>query len=474
MRNRATKILATLGPASSSRDVITSLVRAGADFFRLNFSHGTHRDHVDRLNMIREIEEELGEPIGVLLDLQGPKLRVGNFGGSSVELKVGGRFVFDLNSELGDESRVCLPHPEIFKAMSKGDVLLVDDGKMRFRIIEANKEELVAEALTNGFISDHKGVNVPGVILDLPALTEKDRNDLELALSLDVDWIALSFVQRAGDVEQVQKVIDGRSLLMSKIEKPAALKDIERIIQVSNGIMVARGDMGVELPPEKVPAVQKLLIRKCREAGKPVVIATQMLESMIKSPTPTRAEASDIATAVYDGVDAVMLSAESAAGDFPIEAVSIMDRIISSTESDPLHQLQMSSLAPEYDSKDATDAIGAAISKVAQILPISATITYTTTGRAARRVSRLRPRSPIVAVTPSRKVARQLVMYWGITSVLSPTAADVEEIVSTAVKVAKDLKLFADDKPLLVCAGIPLGRPGATNLMRIVWNHLNH
>lgn len=469
MRNRSTKILATLGPASSKESVMRKMIDAGTDVFRLNFSHGTADDHIKNVSAIRKIESEIKKPVGILLDLQGPKLRIGEFQEGKVELSIGDNFIFDLQDIPGDRKRIHLPHPEVFKSLQPGELLLVDDGKMRFKILEVNDDCVLTEALTDGYISNRKGFNLPGTILDLPILTDKDKKDLELGLELGVDWVALSFVQRASDVAKVKNLVGGSALLMSKIEKPSALNEIDEIIDLSDGVMVARGDLGVELAIEKVPSVQKTLIRKCKEAGKAVVIATQMLESMISSPIPTRAEASDIATAVYDGVDAVMLSAESAVGDFPVEAVSMMDKIIVSTEEDPLHRLQLA--ATRHEDKDATDAIGAAILKITEILKISATVSYTTTGRAARRISRLRPDSPILGVTPDLKVSRQLNIYWGVTPVLRPKAKDVEEIVSVAVDVAKSFDLFSANDPLLVCAGIPLGVPGATNMLRIVWDH---
>lgn len=465
-KNRATKIIATLGPASSGQAAIASLVEAGADVFRLNFSHGDHQDHTDRLNAIRAIEAETGRPIAVLLDLQGPKLRTWKFENGEAELVAGERFTFDRNPEPGNASRVALPHPEIFSAIQPGELLLVDDGRLRFKVLEVGHDTLVTEVLQSGVISDRKGVNVPGSALDLPALTKKDLGDLQLGLELGVDWVALSFVQRPEDVLAARELIGGRAKLMAKIEKPSAVEHIEAIIAAADGIMVARGDLGVEIAPEEVPAVQKHIVRLCREAGKPVVIATQMLESMIKSPAPTRAEASDVASAVYDGVDAVMLSAESASGRYPVEAVAIMSRIIERTEADPLQRQLMQAVATNEDG-NATDAIGAAIQKVADVLHLAATVTYTTSGATALRVARQRPHSPILSLAPNRHIARQLALVWGVRSHLCADAEDVEDMVQKAETAADEDGLAHG--PLAIVAGLPFGTPGSTNLLRIVW-----
>ncbi|MDN0085168.1 pyruvate kinase [Crenobacter sp. SG2305] len=467
-RNRATKIIATLGPASTSEDVIEALHHAGADVFRLNFSHGSYEDHAARLTSIRRIEDRCDHPIGVLLDLQGPKLRVSTFAGGSAELTAGAAFVFDRDPALGDATRVCLPHPEIFAVVSPGDVLLVNDGQLRFKVTATANDRIETEALVSGIISDRKGVNVPSAALPLPALSEKDKKDLAFGLDIGVDWVALSFVQRPEDVEEARALIGGRAKLMAKIEKPSALDCLDEIVALADGIMVARGDLGVELPPEEVPAIQKRIVRQCREAGKPVVVATQMLESMIKSPAPTRAEASDVATAVYDGVDAVMLSAESASGQYPVEAVAMMDRIIQRTEADPLQRTLMNAVATRHDATS-TDAIGAAIQSVASVLSVAATITYTTLGATAFRVAHERPDSPILSLTPNRAVARQLALLWGVSSQETADAKSAEDMVEKASAAAKHAGCYQAGKPLIVVAGMPFGTPGSTNLLRVVW-----
>ncbi|HEX5393943.1 MAG TPA: pyruvate kinase [Rhodocyclaceae bacterium] len=465
---RSTKILATLGPASNTEGTIRALHEAGADVFRLNFSHGSHDDHRRTLEAIRRVEAAVGHPIGVLLDLQGPKLRVGTFAEGSVRLAKGDRFIFDRNPAPGDTKRVCLPHPEIFAVVAPGHLLLVDDGKMRFKVLSANADSIEAEALTDGTVSNRKGVNVPSAALDLSALSDKDKADLAFGLELGVDWVALSFVQRAKDLHEARALIGNKALLMAKIEKPNALDEIDDILAAADGIMVARGDLGVELPPEEVPAIQKRLVRLCRHAGKPVVIATQMLESMIGASSPTRAEASDVATAVYDGADAVMLSAESASGSYPVEAVTMMDRIVRQTERDPL-QRQLMEAVGTHAQANATDAIGAAIQKVAEVLPLTATVTYTSSGSTALRIAHQRPRTPILSLTPSQAVARRMTLVWGVRSRCSDDVSGTEDLVDSATRSATAEKLVQPGQPFVVVAGIPFGTPGSTNLLRVVW-----
>lgn len=467
-RNRATKIVATLGPASSGRAVIDALHQAGADLFRLNFSHGSYEDHAARLKLIREIEAQNERPIGVLLDLQGPKLRIATFENGRAELSAGAPFVFDQNPAPGDGERVCLPHPEIFAAAGIGDILLVNDGLLRFKVTDVSLTRIVTEVVIGGVISDRKGVNVPSVALPLPALTAKDRADLEFGLAQGVDWVALSFVQRPEDLHEARSLIGTRAKLIAKVEKPSAVARIEEIIDAADAIMVARGDLGVELPPETIPAIQKRIVRLCREAGKPVIVATQMLESMVNSATPTRAEASDVATAVYDGADAVMLSAESASGKYPMEAVSMMNRILEHTESDPSYRQLMHAVAP-LDSADTTDAIGAAIRTITGVMPVCATVTYTTSGATALRVARERPVSPILSLTPNKAVARQLALSWGISSFEIDDAHTAEDMVSKASATAQSHGFTQASKPILIAAGMPFGTPGSTNLLRVVW-----
>ncbi len=465
-RTRNAKILATLGPASSDKKMIRQLFEAGADVFRLNFSHGTHEDHRERLSIIREVEREVGRPIGVLMDLQGPKLRVGKMRGGAVELKTGQTFRLDLDQAEGDESRAPLPHPEILGALHPGAELLLDDGKLRLQVTECSPDHAVTKVEVGGTLKNQKGVNVPGVALPISALTEKDRADLVYGLELDVDWVALSFVQRPEDILQVREIAGDRVAVMAKLEKPAALNHLDEIIKLVNGVMVARGDLGVEMPPEQVPAIQKRIVRACRHAGKPVVVATQMLESMITAPTPTRAEATDVATAVYDGADAVMLSAESAAGEFPIEAVSMMNRIIERTESDPYYRETVDALKPEPEA-NAAGAICAAMNRAAEVMPLVATITYTDSGSTSLRAARERPRTPILSLTPTVATARRTALVWGVHSVTAKECANDESIVEQACEIAEREGFAKAGDHVLITAGVPFPAPGTTNLLRI-------
>jgi pyruvate kinase len=470
--HRNTKIIATLGPASADEASIRALADAGADVFRLNFSHGSHDNHRAVHAAIRRVEAALGRPLGILMDLQGPKLRLGTFASGKPRLARGDRIRFDLDITPGDAHRVCIPHPEIIAAVRPGDTLLIDDGKMRFRVIEKAGDVVTAEALTDGLLSDRKGVNVPSVALPLSAMTAKDQADLAFGLELGVDWVALSFVQRPEDLHEARAIIGKRAWLMAKIEKPAALAHLDAIIAAADGVMVARGDLGVELPPEEVPGLQKRIVRCCREAGKPVVVATQMLESMIEAPAPTRAEASDVATAVYDGVDCVMLSAESASGKYPREAVEMMTRIIACTESDPLQRQLMDAVHGRLE-HSSTDAIGAAMRTVAGVLPLGATVAYTSSGATTLRLANQRPRAPILSLTPDERVARRLALVWGVRSRLShrvaPTTTDHDAaMLAEAAEACRDEGLTSPSDAFVLAAGVPFGTPGSTNLLRVV------
>jgi len=466
-RNRSTKIVATLGPSSSSESLIESLYISGADVFRLNMSHGTHAEQAQRLLAIRRIEARHGRPIGVLLDLQGPKLRVARFKDGKVEVRPGQTFSFDLGSASGDASRVCLPHPEVFAVATIGDILLANDGLLRFRIVDTSLTCITTEVVVGGVLSDRKGVNVPSVVLPIPALTDKDRQDLQFGLEQGVEWIALSFVQRPDDVRDARNLTGGRAKIMAKIEKPSAVDSIEEIIEASDGIMIARGDMGVELPPEEVPVIQKRIVSLCRQAGKPVVVATQMLESMVSSAVPTRAETSDVATAVFDGADAVMLSAESASGAFPLEAVSMMNRIIEHTENAPTYRQLLKAVAPPATA-DTPEAISAAIFTITSMLSVSAIVAYTTSGATAARIARERPGSRILSLTPDEVVARQLALTWGTCPLCVDDADNIEDMVTKAIAAAHRIGV-ARHKPLLIAAGVPFGTPGVSNLLRIVY-----
>jgi pyruvate kinase len=467
-RKRRAKIVATLGPASSTAETIADLYDAGADVFRLNFSHGSHEDHAARVADIRALEKDVGRPIGILMDLQGPKLRVGTFASEDgVVLKGGATFRLDMDDADGDEERVCLPHKEIFEALRPGANLLVNDGHLRLEVTDCGSDWAKTKVIVPGVMSNRKGVNVPDVTLPLPALTAKDKADLEFGLDQGADWVALSFVQSPVDVAELKARVNGRATVMAKLEKPSALNHLDEIVKISDGVMIARGDLGVEVPLEQVPVLQKRIIRACRAAGKPSVVATQMLESMIKSPMPTRAEASDVATAVYDGADAVMLSAETAAGDYPVRAVATMDRIISQVEGDE-HYLGLMSAGHQIMADSAQDAITAAARQIASTLSAKSIVTYTTSGSTTLRAARERPPARILCLTPSEDVARRFALVWGVHSVVNLDHTPDEHIGSTAISFAKSEHIATDGDVLVVTAGVPFGTVGSTNMIRVV------
>jgi len=465
-RVRNAKVLATLGPASRDAETIRSLFEAGADMFRLNFSHGEHADHQATYDTIRNLEDETGRPIGILQDLQGPKLRVGRFKDGQVQLNRGATFRLDLDETHGDQTRVPLPHPEVFAVLEPGAQILLDDGKMRLEVTDASKEHATCTVVTGGVLSDRKGVNVPNVVMPISPLTDKDREDLRFGLEMGVDWVALSFVQRPEDVTEARRLIGGKASLMVKVEKPSALDYLDELVDLADAVMVARGDLGVEIAPEDVPGHQKNIIRACRLAGKPVIVATQMLDSMVHSPAPTRAEASDVATAVYDGADAVMLSAESAAGHYPHEAVSFMDRIIARTERDNFYRPIITALNPAPE-PTAPDAISEAAASVAQTIDAAAIVTYTTSGSTAKRAARERPLVPILVLTSKLETARRLAVLWGVHCVNTADVQDFGEMVNKACRVAREERIANADDNLVITAGVPFGTPGATNTLRI-------
>ncbi|MDJ0388240.1 pyruvate kinase [Roseomonas sp. E05] len=465
-RRRRTKIIATLGPASSTPEVIERLYRGGADVFRLNFSHGSHEDHASRILMIRALERRVGRPIGILADVQGPKLRVGRFQGGRVQLQTGQSFRLDLSATPGDVRRVQLPHPEIIEAARIGTTLLLDDGKLRLRVVHKRDDHLETEILVGGPLSDRKGVNVPDVALPIPALTPKDRADLDFVLPLGIEYIGLSFVQRPEDVIQVKEIADGRAWVMVKMEKPQAVENLEGILDATDCAMVARGDLGVECPPEEVPLVQKRIVRECRRRGLPVVVATQMLESMINAPSPTRAEASDVATAVFDGADAVMLSAESAAGQFPYEAVNMMDRILARVEQDDGWR-QITDAARPSPEKNSAGAIAAAARQVAETIGAQAIATFTATGSTTLRVARERPASPIIGLTSSEATARRMAVVWGVHPLPSAEPHSMTDMVAKAVRAAQTEGFAQAGEEVVVTAGVPFGTPGTTNALRV-------
>lgn len=467
-RSRKVKILATLGPASSDKKMIEALFRAGADVFRINMSHTTHEKLNDLVGIIRNVEADVGRPIGILADLQGPKLRLGAFANKSVDIIVGQNFTLDSDPTPGTQGRVFLPHPEILEVLEPGHRLLIDDGKVRLRVISTDGKSALTTVEVGLKLSDRKGVSVPDSTIKTGALTDKDRADLTAALQANVDWIALSFVQRPEDVAEVREIVAGRAGIMSKIEKPQAVQRLAEIIEISDALMVARGDLGVEMPLEQVPGIQKQITRACRRAGKPVVVATQMLESMITAPVPTRAEVSDVATAVYEGADAIMLSAESAAGAFPIDAVETMDRIATQVELDSNHKNIMHAQRTEPEATGA-DAISAAARQIAETLNLAAICCYTASGSTGLRAARERPQTPIIALSPIVSTARRLSVVWGLHCVVSDDAYNLDDMVNRACFIANREGFAKPGDRIIITAGVPLRTPGATNMLRIAY-----
>jgi pyruvate kinase len=467
-RQRRTKVVATLGPASSGRTVIGRLFEAGADVFRINMSHTTHEKMRELVETIRAVEADSNRPIGILVDLQGPKLRLGSFKNEWAEIDSGQEFILDSNPAPGDATRVSLPHPEIFAAIKPGDGLLIDDGKLRLTVIEAEPQRIVARVNVGGKVSNRKGVSLPQTVVPVAALAPKDLADLEAALDAGIDWVALSFIQRPEDIAEAKKITRGRAAVMAKIEKPQAVTRLDDILDLADALMVARGDLGVEMPLEKVPGVQKEMTRACRRAGKPVIVATQMLESMITSPVPTRAEVSDVATAIFDGADAVMLSAESASGQYPVEAVATMNRIAEEVESDAIYLPALHVLRTEPEATGA-DAIAAAARQVAETLDLSAIVCWTGSGATGMRVSRERPKPPIVAISPMVGTGRKLSLVWGIHCVVAEDAHDQDDMVERACQIALKEGFAKAGQRVIIVAGVPLGTPGATNMMRVAY-----
>jgi pyruvate kinase len=465
-RQRRTKIVATLGPASSDRAAIAALFCAGADVFRINMSHTSHDRMRELVRLIRDIEREYGRPIAALADLQGPKLRIGAFKDDAIMLVADANFVLDADPAPGDVDRVYLPHPEILTVLRPGHRLLLDDGKIRLAVLEASSQRAVTRVEVGGKLSARKGVSVPNAVLAVSAMTRKDHSDLEAALEAGVDWIALSFVQRPEDIAEAKKIARGRAAVMAKMEKPQAVERLDEIVDAADALMVARGDLGVELPLEKVPGLQKQMTRGARRAGKPVVVATQMLESMISSPVPTRAEVSDVATAIYEGTDAVMLSAESASGQYPVEAVATMDRIAMEVETDTTYREMIDTQRTEPEATGA-DAIAAAAREIAETLDLNAVVCWTFSGATALRVARERPRSPIMSISPNVSAGRKLALVWGVHSVVAEDARDQDDMVNRACRLAFKEGLAQVGQRIIVVAGVPFRTPGATNMVRI-------
>ena len=467
-RNRRVKIVATLGPASAAPEMVERLFLAGVDVFRINMSHSSHEGSKTLDNTVRACAARHRHPIGILADLQGPKFRIGEFQAGRVNVAAKSIFRFDRAEVLGDSERVFLPHTQIFDAIEPGHNLVLDDGKLRMRVIEKSDVQIVTEVITGGMLASRKGISMPDTLLAISPLTEKDKADLSHALKLGVDWVALSFVQRAEDLHEVRKLIGDKAAILSKIEKPSAVTDLEAIIAASDGIMVARGDLGVELPVEKVPGIQKRITRMARAAGKPVIVATQMLESMISSPMPTRAEVSDVATAVFDGADAIMLSAESAVGQYPTEAIQMMDKIAIECEHDPVYEAILYATQTEPQPTGA-DAIAAAASAIADTVQLGAIVCYTATGSTVLRVTRERPGIPVIGLTPVESTARRLSLVWGVQSILTGDPENLSHMVRKACRIAFEEGLVKPRDGILITAGVPLGSPGATNMIRIAF-----
>jgi pyruvate kinase len=472
-RARRTKILATRGPASENPEMIAKLFEAGVDVFRLNMSHLPRERLKERVEMIRSVEARFKRPIAILADLQGPKLRVGAFEGDSAMLEPGQSFTLDADKAPGTKNRVHLPHPEILSSLEPGHTVLIDDGKLRLRVKSVKQGSATTSVEVAGKISNRKGVSLPDTTIPVAAMTDKDRSDLEAALDAGVDWIALSFVQRPEDVAEVKKVARGRALVMSKLEKPQAITRLDEIMEISDAVMVARGDLGVEMPLEKVPGIQKRIIRAARRLGKPVVVATQMLESMITSPVPTRAEVSDVATAVYDGADAVMLSAESASGEYPVDAVATMSRIAEEVEQDQNYWSIMRTLNAEPEATG-SDAIAAASHQIADTLNIKTVAAWTFSGSTAFRIARERPNSTVLALTPSQNTARRLALVWGVHPIRTKDASDIDDMAFRACKFALREEYSRIGDRVIVVAGMPFGTPGATNMVRIAFVNQEH
>ena len=467
-----TNILATLGPSSATKEVIEKLIDAGADAFRFNFSHGTHDEHKERYNIVRKLAKEKGRRITLIADMQGPKLRVGEFKDGKITLQEGQKFLLDMDNELGDEKRVTLPHPEIFAAVKNGEDLLLNDGNIRLKIEKHDQSHIWTKVIVGGYLSGHKGVNLPNITLPISAITEKDKKDIAFALKLGFDWISLSFIQKSEDVKQARNLIGDKALIISKLEKPSAINELEEIVKLSDGIMVARGDLGVECPIQQVPVLQKRIVSCCRKYARPVIIATQMLESMINNPTPTRAEVSDVATAVYDGADTVMLSAESAAGHYPVEAVQMMNNIITEVETDPLFYNLMDGARQEHPCcVGESDSITYAASEVSSVLKnVAAIVTFTSSGLTTFLASRERPSLPILAITPNDIIANRLGIAWGVDSFVNKKIfSSFDKFEEEAVKLAIENGYAKSGDHIIITAGFPLGKKGRTNMLHTVY-----
>ena len=464
-RNRKTKIVSTIGPISENQETIDALFQAGADVFRLNFSHGTHDEHAERVRMIREAEKKFDRPVTIFADMQGPKLRLGVFENEKIEVSKGHKIKLDSDPTAGNESRVCLPHPEIIEVLEVGADILVDDGNTELKVIAKGDDWVECEVVAGKWLKDKKGVNLPSVLLKKSVITEKDRKDLAAATKMDIDWIGLSFVQRPEDITEAREIIgDAGQQIIAKIEKPSAVENFDEIVKLTDAVMIARGDLGVEIPPEQVPSVQKRIISVCRAEGKPVIVATQMLDSMIGSPRPTRAEVTDVATAVYDGTDAVMLSGETAFGDYPVESVTIMDKIARDAETNEIYQtVRASDMLPLEPSS--SDAIAFAAENVAEVVEAKVIVVHTTSGATAARVARVRPDTPILCLTEDKIVARRLQLSYGVNAIHVEGVKSFEDVVAKANELVKAKDMATTGDKVVITGGFPVGAAGSTNIL---------
>lgn len=468
-----TKIVCTLGPASSKPEVLQGMIEAGIDIIRLNFSHGTHDEHRDLLATIRQISEKMGEHITILQDLQGPRIRVGQLGKASIELKNDEPLTITMEEVVGDEERISTTYKGLVKDVSQGNRILIDDGRIELKVLGVKDSDIFCRVVTGGLLKSHKGMNLPGASISVSALTEKDRVDLEFGLANDIDYVALSFVRKAEDIRELRELIvakgpKGKKVpIIAKIERSESVDCFDAILPEVDGVMVARGDLGVELPAEDVPMIQKMIIRKCNESGKPVIIATQMLESMIENPRPTRAEASDVANAVLDGADAVMLSGETSVGKHPVEAVQIMDRIIRKAETQMPEGLQVEVESMRNPVRDVVDAVGRAACVLAKQVGAAAIVPLTYSGRSAQVVAKYRPKARIVAVTGGDKIVRRLNLYWGVRSIIVDQMSDFDSSLKLVLEKLLEAGHVQKRDYIVVTAGIPLMQMGTTNMVKV-------
>lgn len=468
---KKTKIICTIGPASSDKKVFAELVESGLNVARLNFSHGSHEEQLGKVNMIKEVRAELNKPVALLLDTKGPEIRTGLFKEDIVNLKEGQFFTFTSEECKGDQNRCCLSYKGLINDVVIGDSILIDDGLIGLEVVEFEGKDIKCKVLNDGPVKDYKGVNVPGVSINLPAITDKDKADIIFGIENGIDFIAASFIRKASDVLEIRKVLEDNNAhdihIISKIENQEGVNNIDEIIEVSDGIMVARGDLGVEIPLEQVPIAQKMMIRKCNAQGKPVVTATQMLDSMIRNPRPTRAETTDVANAIFDGADAIMLSGETAMGSYPVESVKTMVSIAKSAEEAIDYQTLLKEKVAGIPETGVTFAVSHATCTTALDLKATAILTATASGFTARKISKLRPKSVIVAATPHEAVRRKLALIWGVESVLIKEVTSTDEIFDLTIEKAKENKYIKHGDLVVITAGVPVGVAGATNLMKV-------